>query len=103
MIIILINGDNMADSPELGIGGKIVTADEAIRIGKQTPRTYIPRIIHVDWDTVHVLIGVASHVAWRTLAKRYKMIRLKGKFAEHKKLTGDLMRKWCWELVESKI
>lgn len=81
------------------IGGVVMTAAEAESIGKQTPRVYVPRIVHVDWATIHVLIGVASHEAWRLLAKKYKMIRLKGKFSEHKKLTGDLMRKWCWELV----
>jgi len=80
-----------------------ISASEAVRIGKQTGRTYVPRIIHVDWDTVHTLIGVASHVAWKILASKYQMIRLKGKFSEHKQLTGELMRKWCWELVEPLI
>jgi hypothetical protein len=89
-------------SPEVTVTGAI-SASEAVSIGKQTARVYVPRIIHVDWATVHVLIGVASHVAWKMLAKKYKMIRLKGKFAEHKKLTGDLMRKWCWELVADKL
>jgi hypothetical protein len=88
--------------PEVTVTGAI-SASEAVSIGKQTARVYVPRIIHVDWATVHVLIGVASHVAWKMLAKKYKMIRLKGKFAEHKKLTGDLMRKWCWELVADKL
>jgi hypothetical protein len=87
-------------SPEVGA---VISAAQAVGIGKQTPRVYVPRIVHVDWASVHVLIGVASHTAWRIIAKRNKMIRLKGKFAEHKKLTGDLMRKWCWELVEAKI
>jgi len=81
------------------IGEVRITAAEAVGIGKQTPRVYVPRIIHVDWATIHVLIGVASHVAWKTLAKRYRMIRLRGKFAEHKKLIGDLMKAWTWELV----
>lgn len=79
---------------------------EAISIGKQTERIYVPRIIHVDWKSqVHVLIGVASHVAWAKLAQKYKTIRLRGydKFKEHKQLTGALMRAWCWELVEDKI
>jgi hypothetical protein len=89
-------------SPEATVTGAI-SASEAVSIGKQTARVYVPRIIHVDWATVHVLIGVASHVAWKMLAKKHKMIRLKGKFAEHKKLTGDLMRKWCWELVADKL
>jgi len=88
-------------SPELGTA--VITAEEALRIGKQTPRVYVGRIVRVDWAAVHVLIGVASHEAWRILAKRYKMIRLKGKFAEHKKLTGDLMRKMCWDLVSAKL
>jgi hypothetical protein len=89
-------------NPEVAVGA-VISAAQAVGIGKQTPRVYVPRIVHVDWATVHVLIGVASHTAWRMLAKRYKMIKLKGKFAEHKKLTGDLMRKWCWELIEAKI
>jgi hypothetical protein len=94
----------MSTNPgEVGVIGGVITATEAVGIGKQTPRVYVPRIIHVDWATIHVLIGVASHEAWRILAKRYKMIRLKGKFAEHKKVTGDLMRKWCWELVQAKL
>jgi len=84
-------------------GAAAITADEALRIGKQTERVYVPRVIHIDWETVHTLIGVASHVAWKILSKKYKMIRLRGKFAEHKKLTGDLMRKWCWEIVEPKL
>jgi len=82
----------------------VITATEAIGIGKQTPRVYIPRIHRVLWkEQVHVLIGVASHIAWETLAKKYKMIRLRGKFDEHKRVTGDLMKKWCWELVEPAI
>jgi len=80
-----------------------VTAEAAMAYGKKTARTYVPRIIHVDWKTVHTLIGVASHVAWAILAKKYKLIRLKGHFDEHKKLTGELMRKWCWEIVEKEI
>jgi hypothetical protein len=81
----------------------VMAAAEAVGIGKQTPRVYVPRIVHVDWNTIHILIGVASHVAWKLLAKRYKLIRLKGKFAEHKKITGDLMKKWCWELVSNQL
>ena len=76
---------------------------EAVSVGKQTPSIYVPRIVHVDSATVHVLIGVASHTAWRILAKRYKTIRLKGKAAEHHKVTGDLMKKWCWELVSASL
>jgi hypothetical protein len=90
-------------NPEVVGVGAVMSATEALGVGKQTPRVYVPRIIHVDWATVHVLIGVASHTAWKILAKRYKMIRLKGKFAEHKKLTGDLMKKWTWDLVSAKI
>jgi len=93
----------MSTNPSPELPGTVMSAAEAIGIGKQTPRVYVGRIIKVDWATVHVLIGVASHVAWKILAKRYKMIRLKGKSAEHKKLTGDLMRKWCWELVSAKL
>jgi len=100
----IILGENMSTNPSPVYDvGKVLTATEAVGVGKQTPRVYVPRIVHVDWATVHVLIGVASHEAWRILAKKYHMIRLKGKFAEHKKLTGDLMRKWCWELVAAKL
>ena len=81
----------------------VISATEALGVGKQTPRVYVPRIIHIPWDQVHILIGVASHTAWKILAKRYKMIRLKGKFGEHKKLTGDLMRAWCWELIKDRL
>ena len=88
--------------PEVAVTGAI-SASEAVGIGKQTARVYVPRIVHVDWATVHVLIGVASHVAWKMLAKKYKMIRLKGKSAEHKKLTGDIMRKVCWELISERL
>jgi len=83
-----------------------ISVSEALGIGKQTERVYVPRIIHVDWKSqVHVLIGVASHVAWAILANKYKTIRLRGydKFREHKQLTGALMKAWCWELVEDKI
>jgi len=83
--------------------GRAISAGEAIAEGKQTAAVYVPRIVHVDWETIHILIGRASHHAWRILAKRYKMIRLRGKFSEHKKLTGDLMRKWCWELVADQL
>jgi len=91
-----------------GYGGGQVSAvpigvEEALRIGKQTARIYVPRIIHVDWETVHILIGVASHVAWRELAKRYKQIRLRGHFDEHKKLTGAIMKAWCWEIVSRQL
>lgn len=80
-----------------------VTATEALGIGKQTPRTYVGRIVHIPIEQVHVLIGVASHQAWRTLAKKYKMIRLKGKRDEHNKLTGAYMKAWAWELVKDQI
>jgi len=83
-----------------------ITATEALAIGKQTPRIYVPRIHHVLWkEQMHVLIGVASHSAWETLAKKYKLIRLKGydKFKEHKRLIGDLMKAWCWDIVSPMI
>lgn len=86
-------------SPEI----RVIGATEAVGIGKQTPRTYVPRIHHVDWATIHVLIGVASHLAWEALAKKYRMIRLKGKFSEHKAAISAMMRKWCYELVEGQI
>lgn len=79
-----------------------VSAEEAKKMGALTGR-YKPRINHVDWDTVHVLIGVASHLAWVELAKKYKMIRLRGHFDEHKKLTGAIMKAWCWEIVSSQL
>jgi hypothetical protein len=91
-------------SPEVGVTVPAgVSARDLLAIGKQTPRVYVPRIIHVDWATIHVLIGAASHTAWKILAKKYKMIRLKGKSAEHKKLTGDIMRKVCWELISERL
>jgi len=83
-----------------------ITAAEALAIGKQTPRVYVKRIHGVLWkEQMHVLIGVASHAAWETLAKKYKLIRLKGydKFKEHKRLIGDLMKAWCWDIVEPQI
>jgi len=80
-----------------------VSASAAVGEAAVYPGTYRPRIVHIDWGTVHHLIGRASHHAWRMLAKKYKMIRLKGKFNEHKQLTGELMRKWCWELVEGML
>jgi hypothetical protein len=83
-----------------------ITYTEALGIGKQTARVYTPRIYHVLWkEQMHVLIGVASHVAWKILARKYKQIRLRGydKFKEHKALIGALMKKWCWEIVEAKI
>jgi len=67
------------------------------------PGRYKPRIIHIAKETVWKLIGRASHHAWRELARQYKMIRLKGKFSEHKAMTGKLMRAWCWELVEGML
>jgi len=88
------------------MAGEVIAATEALGIGKQTERVYIPRIVHVLWkEQMHVLIGVASHTAWKMLAKKYKQIRLRGydKFKEHKRLTGDLMKKWCWEIVETKL
>jgi len=87
-------------------GQEVITYKEALGIGKQTARVYTPRIIHVLWkEQIHVLIGVASHMAWRILARKYKQIRLRGydKFKEHKRLTGDLMRKWCWEIVAEQL
>ena len=92
----------MGDSP-MGEYGGMMAVTEAIGVGKQTPRIYVPRIVHVDIATVHVLIGVASHTSWKILARKYKTIRLKGKASEHHKVTGDLMRKWCWELVSASL
>jgi len=89
--------------PEAITATTSATADAALSYGKKTGRTYVPRIIHIDWGTVHTLIGVASHAAWVILARKYKMIRLKGKFQEHKQLTGQLMRKWCWEIAEKML
>jgi len=81
-----------------------ISVSEALRHEPQPGRTYIPRIIHVDAETIRrKLIGAASHIAWKILAGKYQMIRLRGKFTEHKQLTGELMRKWCWELVEPMI
>ena len=94
----------MAANP--GGSPQVMTAREAVAVGKQTPRVYVPRIFHVLWkEQMHVLIGVASHTAWKILAKKYKMIRLRGydKFKEHKRLTGDLMKKWCWEIISEKL
>lgn len=67
----------------------------------KTGRAYVGRIVRVPWDTVHKLIGMASHTAYRMLAKKYKSIKVP--FAEHKKLTGALMKAWCWELVEKQL
>ena len=78
-----------------------VSVDTAISFGKKTARVYAPRIIHVDWKTIHTLIGVASHFAWRELAKKGKTLRVD--FNQHKKLTGELMKKWCWELIEKQL
>jgi hypothetical protein len=91
-------------SPEVALPeGKVMTAAEAVAVGKQTARVYVPRIVHVEWATIHVLIGVAAHEAWRVLAKRYKMIRLRGKRDEFHRVTGALMKAWCWELVAAKL
>ena len=67
---------------------------------KQTARVYVPRITHVPVETVHVLVGVASHAAWKTLSDRYQMLRLKGKSAELHRLTGDLMKSWCYKIAK---
>ncbi len=83
-----------------------VSAATALSYGKKTARVYVPRIVHVLWkEQMHVLIGVASHAAWCILANKYKSVRLKGydKFKEHKRLTGDLMKAWTWEIVEGMI
>jgi len=83
--------------------GEIPTYQQAVGIGKRTARVYVPRIVHIDVNAVHVLIGVATHTAWRILARRYRMIRLKGKSAELHKLTGDIMRKWVMEFVDAQL
>jgi hypothetical protein len=83
-----------------------IEAARALSFGKKTARVYTPRIVHLDWKSqVHVLIGAASHAAWCILARKYKSIRLRGydKFKEHKRLTGDLMKAWCWEIAEDLI
>ncbi|RLI78206.1 hypothetical protein DRP04_10380 [Archaeoglobales archaeon] len=84
-----------------GYGG--IPSVGEVALEKKTARVYVPRIIHVDWDTIHVMIGVAAHTAWKILAKKYKMIRLRGKRDEFHRLTGEIMRKWCWELVEGQL
>ncbi|MBA7660385.1 hypothetical protein ES703_68387 [subsurface metagenome] len=83
--------------------GTAMSASAAVSLGKQTARVYVPRIVHVDWATVHALIGVASHTAWAILARKHKSIRLVGKSTELHRLAGDLMKAWCWELVEGQI
>jgi len=88
------------------VAAPAIKAETALAFGKKTARVYTPRIIHVLWkEQMHVLIGVASHAAWLILAKKYKAVRLRGydKFKEHKRLTGDLMKAWCWEIVSSQI
>jgi hypothetical protein len=54
---------------------------------------------------MHVLVGAASHAAWCVLAKKYKTVRLRGydKFKEHKRLTGDFIKAWCWEIASGLI
>ena len=96
----------MTMSPTTNPAPAQITASAALSFGKKTPRVYVPRIVHVLWkEQMHVLIGVASHAAWCILAKKYKAVRLKGydKFKEHKRLTGDLMKAWCWEIVSGQI
>ena len=88
------------------VAGYRFSAEKALAFGKKTERVYVPRIIHADWKSVmHVIVGVASHIAWCILALKYKQIRLRGydKFKEHKQLTGSLIRTWVWELLEQKI
>lgn len=80
-----------------------LSATEAVSVGKQTAAVYTPRIIHVDVESVHTLMGVASHEAWKTMAKKYKSIRQKGKAGEMHRLAGDYMKAWCWELVAGQI
>jgi hypothetical protein len=83
-----------------------IKAEAALAFGKKTARVYVPRIIHVEWKTqMHPLIGAASHAAWCILAKKYKTVRLRGydKFKEHKRLTGDFMKAWTWEIVSGLI
>lgn len=95
----------MAASPA-AVAPAAITVEKALAYGKKTARVYVPRIIHVDWKgQMHVLVGVASHAAWLILAKKYKTVRLRGydKFKEHKRLTGDLIKAWCWEIVSSQI
>jgi len=76
-----------------------LTALQAAAIKKMTERQYVGRIVRVPWTVVHSLIGVASHVAWDILSDRYQSVRVP--FAEHKKLTGEIMKKWCWEIVKT--
>ena len=55
-----------------------ISVSEALRHEPQPGRTYIPRIIHVDAETIRrKLIGAASHIAWKILAGKYQMIRLR--------------------------
>jgi len=80
-----------------------ITATDALAVGKQTPRVYVPRIIHVAWEDVHVLIGVATHEAWKAMVKKYKTIRQVGKSAELRRAAGDLMKAWCYELILERL
>jgi hypothetical protein len=83
-----------------------IKAEAALAFGKKTARVYVPRIIHVAWkEQMHTLIGVASHASWCILARKYKTVRLRGydKFKEHKRLTGDLVKAWTWEIVSGLI
>lgn len=78
-----------------------MSATQAVSVGKQTNRVYVGRIIRVDKDVVKNLIGVASHEAWKTLARKHKSLKVPR--GEHNQLTGLLMKTWCWEIVASKI
>jgi len=83
-----------------------ITAAAALGIGKITPRVYIPRVHHRLWkEQMHVLIGVASHIAYDMLSLKYKAIRLKGydKFKEHKATIASLIKTWLWELHEPEV
>ena len=66
-------------------------------------RTYVPRKIHVDWKAMHLIIGIASHLAWYKLVVdgRTGKHALRTPFNDHVQLTGAIAKEIVTQLVKS--
>jgi len=86
-------------------------AAELMKLPKVAERAYVPRKIHVDWDTVHHLIGQCSFIAWCVLVKKYNRTNLRSDvrpsdlkyFKEHKAAISRLMRAACVEIISGAV
>ncbi len=68
------------------LGNQMLVSEQKVE------RTYVPRKIHLDYKAAHLIIGVASHLAWKALImnKQTSKHALRVPFQSHVALTGEI-------------